>query len=46
MLKSQQRFRSKKHNGFTEEGSKTPLSANDDKRIKNKSIPQKRVHME
>ena len=34
ILKTQQRFRSKKDNVFTEETSNTALSANDDKRIK------------
>ena len=33
VLKSQQRFRSEKHNVFTEEVSKIVLSANDNKRI-------------
>ena len=33
MLKSQQRFRSEKHNVFTEDVNKIPLCANDDKRI-------------
>ena len=33
ILKSQQRFRSKKYNVFTEEVNKTELSANNDKRI-------------
>ena len=33
ILKSQQRFRSEKHNLFTEEVNKIALSANDDKRI-------------
>ena len=33
ILKSQQRFRSEKRNAFTEEVTKTVLSANDDKRI-------------
>ena len=32
MLKSQQRFRSKKHNALAEEVDKIALSANDDKR--------------
>ena len=33
MLKSQQRFRSEKHNIFTEEVNKIALSVNDDKRV-------------
>ena len=33
ILKSQQRFRSKKQNVFTEEVNKTELSTNNDKRI-------------
>ena len=33
ILKSQQRFRSEKHNTFAEEVSNIALSANDDKRI-------------
>ena len=33
MLKTQQIFRSEKHNGFTEEINKIALSSNDDKRI-------------
>ena len=33
ILKSQQRFRSKKYNVFTEEVNRTELSANNDKRI-------------
>ena len=33
ILKSQQIFRSEKHNVFTEEVNKIPFSANDDKRI-------------
>ena len=33
ILKSQQRFRSKKYNSCTEEVNKITLSANDDKRI-------------
>ena len=33
ILKSQQIFRGKKHNLFTEEINKTALNANDDKRI-------------
>ena len=33
ILKTQQRFRSKKHNVCTEEISNTALSSNDDKRI-------------
>ena len=33
ILKSQQRFRSQKHNVFTEEVNKITLSANDHKRI-------------
>ena len=33
ILKSQQRFRSEKHNAFAEEVSNIVLSANDDKRI-------------
>ena len=33
ILKSQQRFRSNKHNVFTEEVTKIALIANDDKRI-------------
>ena len=33
ILKSQQKFRSKKHNVFIEKVNKTALSANDDKRI-------------
>ena len=32
-MKTQQRFRSDKHNAFAEEISKTALSSNDDKRI-------------
>ena len=32
-LKSQQRFKSEKHNAFTEEVNKIALSANDDKKI-------------
>ena len=53
VLKSQQRFRSEKHNVFTEEVSKIVLSAKDNKRIQsidstetyayatNKKTPQK-----
>ena len=33
ILKTQQRFRSEKHNVFTEEINKTALISNDDKRI-------------
>ena len=33
ILKSQQRFRSEKHNAFTEEVNKIALSANSDKRL-------------
>ena len=33
ILKTQQRFRSKKHNVFTEEINSIALSSNDDKRI-------------
>ena len=33
ILKSQQRFRSKKHNAFTKEVNKVALNGNDDKRI-------------
>ena len=33
ILKSQQRFRSKKHNLITEEANKIALSANNDKKI-------------
>ena len=33
ILKSQQRFRSEKHNAFTEEVDKIALSANSDKRL-------------
>ena len=33
MLKTQQRFKSKKHNAFTEEIQKGDLSLNDDKGI-------------
>ena len=33
IVKSQQRFKSKKHNVFTEKVSKIALSANDDERI-------------
>ena len=32
-LKTQQRFRSEKHNVFTEEINKIALSSNDDKRV-------------
>ena len=33
MLKTQQRFKSEKHNIFTEEINNTALSSNDDKRM-------------
>ena len=33
MLKSQQRFKIKKHDVYTEEVSKTALSSNDDERL-------------
>ena len=33
MLKTQQRFKSEKHNVFTEKINKIALSSNDDKRI-------------
>ena len=33
ILKTQQRFKSERHNVFTEEGNKIALSSNDDKRI-------------
>ena len=33
ILKTQQRFRSERHNVFTEEINKIPLSSNDDKRM-------------
>ena len=32
-MKSQQRFRSKKHDAFTEESNRIAMSASDDKRI-------------
>ena len=44
MLKTQQRFRSEKHNVFTEETNKIALSSNDGKRTH--LIRQEHIHME
>ena len=40
ILKSQQRFRSKKHNIFTEEVSKIALRASDNKRIQSVDLTE------
>ena len=45
ILKSQQKFRSEKHNVFTEKVNKTALSANDDKRIQSIDSTEY-IHME
>ena len=45
ILKTQQRFKSERHNVFTEEVNKTGLSSNDDKKMP--SIDSKKIkHME
>ena len=44
LLKSQQRFRSQKHNVFTEEVNKIALSANDDKKIQSTDSLEKYVY--
>ena len=44
ILKTQQRFRSKKHNEFTEEINKIALSSNDDKRTQSIDLIETNAH--
>ena len=44
ILKTQQRFRSKKHNEFTEEINKIALSSNDDKRTQSIDLIETHAH--
>ena len=44
-MKTQQRFRSEKHNAFTEEINNIAISSNDDNRM-HQLIQQKHTHME
>ena len=39
-LKTQQSFKSKRHNAFTEETNKIPLSSNDDKRMQHNDLTE------
>ena len=39
-LKTQQSFKSERHNAFTEETNKIPLSSNDDKRMQHNDLTE------